>query len=237
MRSVGFESEKQLVKAIVACTKRASRRDYRIELEVDAGVGIADLVLAKRATRTTNALQALAGITPRLAVLLSPEVCRKITSKETLAASLGTTERGTARVISLLSTLGLVQRQGDSLFISPITVPPFGRVIAVEAKLSEWQRVIVQASRNLQFADESWVVLDHAYVRPALSQVARFKAAGVGLASIERNGGGLYVHLAAKTVGPLSEAKRWHAQAALAARAIARRGAASEGSQSVLPGR
>lgn len=236
MRSVGFESEKQLVKAIVACTKRASRRDYRIELEVDAGVGIADLVLAKRATRTTKALRALAGITPRLAVLLSPEVSRKITSKETLAASLGTTEGGTARVISLLSTLGMVQRHGDSLFLSPITVLPFERVIAVEAKLSEWQRVIVQASRNLQFADESWAVLDHAYVRPALSQVARFKAAGVGLASIERNGGGLYVHLAAKTFGPLSEAKRWHAQAALAARAVARRGAASEGSQSVVPG-
>jgi hypothetical protein len=225
---VGFGSEEQLVKAIVACAKRASRRDYRIELEVDAGVGIADLVLAKRAARTTGALQALAGITPRLAVLLSPEVCRTITSKETLAASLGTTEGGTARVVSLLSSLGLVKRQADSLSISPITTTPFERVIAVEAKISEWQRVLVQAYRNLQFADESWVVLDHTFVRPALSQIARFKAAGVGLASMER-GSGLYVHLAAKNVGPMSEAKRWQAQAVLATRVVARRGA-SEGS-------
>jgi hypothetical protein len=224
---VGFESEEQLVKAIVACAKRASRRDYRIELEVDAGVGIADLVLAKRAARTTGALQALAGITPRLAVLLSPEVCRTITSKESLAASLGTTEGGTARVISLLSSLGLVKRQADSLFISPITTAPFERVIAVEAKISEWQRVLVQAYRNLQFADESWVVLDHSYVRPALSQIARFNAAGVGLASMER-GSGLYVHLAAKNVGPMSEAKHWQAQAVLATRVVARR-RASEG--------
>lgn len=210
------------MKAIVACARRARRRDFRVELEVDAGVGIADLVLAKRAARTTDALQTLAGITPRLAVLLSPEVCRTITSKETLAASLGTTEGGTARVLSLLSSLGLVKRQADSLFISPIITAPFERVIAVEAKISEWQRVIVQAFRNLQFADESWVVLDHAYIRPALSHIARFEAAGVGLASMER-GTGLYVHLPAKTVRPMSNAKRWQAQAVLAARAVSRR--------------
>lgn len=227
MRSVGFESEEQLVKAIVACTRRASRRDYRMELEVDAGVGIADLVLAKRAARTTGALQTLAGITPRLAVLLSPEVCRSITSRESLAAALGTTEGGTARVITLLSNLGLVKRQADSLFLSPVTTAPFKRIIAVEAKLSEWQRVLVQAYRNLQFADESWVVLDHMYVRPALSQLERFKAAGVGLASMER-GSGLYIHLAAKTIGPMSGAKRWQAQAVLAARVVSRR-SASEG--------
>lgn len=227
MRGVGFRSEEQLVNAIVACVKHANRRDYRVELEVDAGVGIADLVLAKRAARTTEALQALAGITPRLAVLLSPEVCRNITSKETLAASLGTTESGTARVLTLLSSLGLVKRQADSLLVSPITKPPFERVIAVEAKLSEWQRVLVQAYRNLQFANESWVVLDHKYVRPALSQIARFKAAGVGLASMER-GRGLYVHLEAENVGPMSEAKRWQAQAVLAAR-VAKRQSTSEG--------
>lgn len=222
MRSVAFKSEEELVKAIVGCTRRASRRDYRVELEVDAGVGIADLVLAKRAPRTTDALQALAGITPRLAVLLSPEVCRSITSRESLAAALGTTAGGTARVITLLSSLGLVKKQADRLFISPVTTAPFERVIAVEAKLSEWQRVLVQAYRNLQFADESWVVLDHMYVRPALSQLERFRAAGVGLASMEQ-GRGLYIHLAAKTVGPMSGAKRWEAQAVLAARAALRR--------------
>lgn len=227
VKSMGFESEEQLVKAIVACTRRARRLDYRVELEVDAGVGIADLVLAKRAARTTHALQVLGSITPRLAVLLSPEVCSAITSKESLAASLGATAGGTARVISHLSSLGLVKRQAGSLFISPIITAPFQRVIAVEAKISEWQRVLVQAYRNLQFADESWVVLDHAYVRPALLQLDRFKEAGVGLASMQ-HGRGLYIHLAAKTDGPMSGAKRWQAQAILAARVIARR-SASEG--------
>lgn len=222
MRSVAFKSEEELVKAIVVCARRAGRRDYRVELEVDAGVGIADVVLAKRTVRTTKALQVLAGITPRLAVLLSPEVCRSITSRESLAAALGTTEGGTARVIALLSNLGLVQKQADNLFISPITTTPFERVIAVEAKLSEWQRVLVQAYRNLQFADESWVVLDHTYVRPALSQLDSFKAAGVGLASLER-GRGLYIHQAAETIGPMSSAKHWQAQAVLASRVVARR--------------
>ena len=99
--------------------------------------------------------------------------------------------------------------------------PPYDRLIAVEAKISHWQGVWVQAYRNLQFADESWVVLDHVYVRPALAQMARFAAAGVGLASMDREGG-LFIHHAAPTQGPMSPAKRWQAQAVLASRALAR---------------
>jgi hypothetical protein len=83
--------------------------------------------------------------------------------------------------------------------------------------------VLVQAHRNLQFADESWVVLDHAYLRPALAQVDRFKSAGVGLASLDRLTRGLLIHVPAASAGPVSMTKRWQAQAVLAARAASRR--------------
>lgn len=223
MKNVGFDTEDQLVKAIVACTRRARRRDYRVELELDAGVGIADLVLVKRAARTTDALKALSSVNPRLAVLLSHSVGSTVSTRTALASTLGTSESGAQRVLAQLTSAGLAYGSAKEFSIATVSTLPFEKVIAVEAKLSEWKRVLVQAYRNLQFADESWVVLDRTYVRPALAQIDRFKSVGVGLASIDRRQAGLYVHLAAASVGQMSFAKTWQAQAVLSARAVAKR--------------
>lgn len=223
MKSVGFDSEEQLVNAIVACARRARRQEYRVESELDAGVGIADLILAKRAARSTKALRALASITPRLAVLLSHDVGPAVTSRRSLARCLGTSETGAQRVLARLAAAGLAFGTADDLSLLSLSAPPFERVIAVEAKLSDWQRVLVQGYRNLQFADESWVVLDHACIRPALAQLNRFESVGVGLASISRRQRGIFIHLPAASIGPMSVTKRWQVQAVLAARAVARR--------------
>lgn len=222
MRSAGFESEVALVKAIITCVARARRQEYRVELEVDAGVGVADLVLAKRSPRSTKALRAAAMVPPRLAVLLRQGVGDAIKSRAALAAFLGTSEDAAQRVVAQLSAAGVAAYSRDSLSISGLRTPPFERLIAVEAKISDWQRVLIQAYRNLQFADESWVVLDHAFARPAIAQLDRFRVAGVGLASVER-GRGLFIHHAAATQGPMSPAKRWQAQAVLSSRALARK--------------
>lgn len=222
MRSVGFESEAALVKAIIACAGRARRREYRVELEVDAGVGVADVVLTKRSPRSTDALRAAAVVSPRLAVLLSQDVGDAIKSRAELAAFLGTSEGAAQRVIAQLLAAGVAEQSRGALTISGFRTPPFERLIAVEAKLSNWQRVLVQAYRNLQFADESWVVLDHSCARPAIAQLDRFRVAGVGLASIER-GRGLFIHQAAATQGPMSPAKRWQAQAVLSSRVLTRK--------------
>ena len=222
MKSVGFDSEEHLVRAIIGCAKRASRREYRIELEVDAGVGIADLVLTKRAPRSTEGLRALSSVSPRLAVLLSREVGGSINSRAALAASLGTSEAAAQRIIAQLSIAGVAKQARHALDLFTVKTLPFDRLIAVEAKISDWKRVLVQAYRNLQFADESWVVLDHACVRPAMAQAERFKVAGVGLASVDRERG-LFIHHSATNQGPVSLGKRWQAQAVLASRIMTRR--------------
>lgn len=210
------------MQAIVACTKRARRREYRVELEVDAGVGVADLVLSKRAARSTEGLRSLGSVPPRLAVLLSREVGSSIKNWQALATSMGTSEAATQRVITQLTAAGVAKKSQNSLDLFTVKTPPFERLIAVEAKLSDWQRVLIQAYRNLQFADESWVVLDHAFIRPAIAQLDRFKVAGVGLASIDC-GRGLFIHHAAMPQGPMSLGKRWQAQAVLASRILQRR--------------
>lgn len=226
MRTQSFDSEEQLVQAIVACARRARRREYRIELEVDAGVGVADLVLTKRAPRSTEGLRALGSVSPRLAVLLSQALGDSIKSRQELAANLGTSEGAAQRVIARLSVAGVAAQTRDSLDIATVGTPPFERLIAIEAKISDWQGVLVQAYRNLQFADESWVVLDHTYIRPAMAQLERFKVAGVGLASIDRNRG-LFIHHGATAQGPVSLGKRWQAQAVLASRVLTRRNVSS----------
>lgn len=185
MKSAGFESEAALVKAIIARIAAARRREYRVELEVDAGVGVADLVLVKRSPRSIDALRSVAMISPRLAVLLSRGVGDAIKSRAELAAFLGTSEGAAQRVIAQLSAAGIAQQSRHSLTISGLRSPPFEHLIAVEAKISDWRRVLVQAYRNLQFADESWVVLDHHFARPAIAQLDRFRIAGVGLASVD----------------------------------------------------
>lgn len=224
MKIISFDSEDQLVGAIVAWARRAGRRDYRVEPEVDAGVGVTDLVLTKRAPRSSQSLRAIGSVSPRLAVLLRRGVGDEIKSRTELAAVLGSSEDAAQRVIALFSAAGLARQARNALVISTIESLPYDRLIAVEAKISNWQRVLVQAYRNLQFADESWVVLDHAFVRPAVAQIGRFRVTGVGLASVDRKRG-LFIHHAAQTQGPMSAGKRWQAEAVLASRVLARRSA------------
>lgn len=223
-RSEGFETEEQLVQAILLCVRRSAHRNYRVELEVDAGVGLADVVLCKRLPRTTRALTLLASIHPRLAPLLDPAMARQIASRDDLATSLGLSPSAAQRLMQRLLRLGIVKVRRSGVEMSSIDVQPFGAIIAVEAKLSDWPRALVQAYRNRQFADESWVVLDHRFHGPALAQVERFQRSGVGLASIAMTGG-LYIHCAATSSPAISVTKRWHAQAELARRAVQRRGA------------
>ncbi len=206
-----------MVQAILECIKRARNRDYRVECEVDAGVGIADIVLCKRARNSSRALRALAGITPRLAVLLDREVGTSVTSIGELAACIGASKSSAQRLLSQLYAAGLARPTSIGFAIASVATPPFQKIIAVEAKLSNWQHALVQAYRNFQFADESWVVLDHRFARPAIAQIDRFKTSGVGLVSIDR-ALGLFVHHTADNSGPVSLGKRWQAQAVLASR-------------------
>ncbi len=217
-----FNSELQLVGALHRIVRRDGRRRWSVELEVDAGVGIADVVVADRNAKTTRALELLSAINPRLAPLLHPEAARRIASIADLAASLGVAPSAALRVASELHSVGGLRMHGTRIVIPAVDVPPFRTIVAIEAKLSDWQRALGQAYRNLQFADESWVVLDHYFHRAAANNLDRFSQAGVGLASISESSE-LFVHISARTEEPFSRIKRWQAHAALARRVIERR--------------
>jgi len=210
----------QLVSAILKCIGRSGQRNYRVVTELDAGVGFADIVLYKRNSRTTKEIRRLAEIPPRLAPLLDPVVANDVRGREDLMKALGLLKPAAQRVLKQLQLLGLFKNTPIGTLASVRNLP-FDTVIAIEAKLSDWRRALIQGYRNRQFADESWVVLDHRCCKAALTNVERFKRSGVGLASIDV-GGNLYIHSPAVFAPGVSREKQWQAQAALARRVIRR---------------
>lgn len=57
-----------------------------------------------------------------------------------------------------------------------------------EMKLRNWKRALIQAIKYKAFSNYAYVVVDHYYASPAIKNIERFKAANVGLVSIEHSG-------------------------------------------------
>lgn len=64
----------------------------------------------------------------------------------------------------------------------------FKKSIAIEAKLKNWKRALMQAYRYKWFADYSYVVLDHAYIKVAIENIDMFKRYNIGLISVSFEG-------------------------------------------------
>ena len=62
------------------------------------------------------------------------------------------------------------------------------RAYAFELKLRNWKRALVQAFRYSAFSHYSSVVLDHTYIRPALSNIKLFQKSNIGLLTLDTNG-------------------------------------------------
>jgi hypothetical protein len=87
----------------------------------------------------------------------------------------------------------------------------------VEAKLYDWRKALYQASRYLDYADESWVVLGAAGLSTAFLHVDDFHRRGVGLMSLARDGA-LNIATPAQTSPPRMPGRVWHVNAEIARR-------------------
>jgi hypothetical protein len=65
----------------------------------------------------------------------------------------------------------------------------FRKSIAIEAKLKNWKRALMQAYRYKWFADYSYVILDYAHIKPAIENISLFKQYNIGLVSLSTEGG------------------------------------------------
>jgi len=180
---------------------------------MDAGVGVADIVVASKPAAVAD-LRLLRSVPTRLAPLFASATARKVRSIQAFMASTGMSRPAALRVLGDLTASGLVQRDGETVQLRAATAAPFKHVVAIEAKLYDWGRALTQAYRNRQFATQSWVVLDAHYLASKVA-IDAFKQAGVGLAACSITGQ-LDFYVKASTTRPVSPQRLWVAQAVMA---------------------
>jgi len=59
--------------------------------------------------------------------------------------------------------------------------------IAIEFKLKNWKRALSQAFKYRSFANLSFVILDNAFIKPALKNIELFEKSNIGLISYDGN--------------------------------------------------
>lgn len=212
-RTKSFATESALVETFVTAIRRRCPVGWYLLREVDAGVGVADLVLTPEPDPVTD-LQWLSRIQPRLAPLLAPTIASQVSSIQTFMATTGMSRASALRALASLSSLGLAVRDGETVQLRSASIAPFKHVVAIEAKLHAWGRALTQAYRNRQFATQSWVVLD-AHCTVSTVAIEAFKQAGVGLATCSTTGQ-LRFYVKARTMHPVSLQRSWVAQSVIA---------------------
>lgn len=83
-----------------------------------------------------------------------------------------------------------------------------GRLLAFEAKLSDWRKALNQAYRYRYYADVSIVILPVQAARSAIENRGLFQQMGVGLWTFNPESGAICPRIAVKTPTPLSTRKR-----------------------------
>lgn len=214
-----FRTEESLVKTFVLFLNRTRKDKFEVLCEYEGGFGIPDLLLySLPEKRKAKDIASLSRINPRLAPLLSEATAKKINTLAGLSQSTGASMNSTRRIFLELSEIGRIKKSRNSMQtfqITPIATPPFKQVVAIEAKLRDWRRALVQAYRYIQFANESWVLIDNGTSSSALRHQELFQTYGVGLASFTTSGE-LFIHVPAVNRPWSDSALAWRTQALLA---------------------
>jgi hypothetical protein len=182
-----FATERDLVRAYLRGIPTGGGEFPVVHTELESANGIADVVrvrLRKDWARSSG----LAKIAPQWAFALRALPYRRVFTTAAFAELAGvstSTARGVLRTFEVAGfcTRGR-QRHRWTKIRQPI--PVASQIIAIEAKLSDWRRALAQAYRYLDFATQSWVLLDAANSGPASKNIADFKRLNVGLAVIGR---------------------------------------------------
>ena len=85
------------------------------------------------------------------------------------------------------------------------------RLVAFEAKLSDWRRALAQAYRYRYYAELAVVVLPADVARRAVQNRSIFKQAGVALWTFDPSTGSIVTRIAAKETPALNPQKKEHA--------------------------
>lgn len=158
-----------------------------VHTEVESANGIADVIhvhLRKDWQRSA----AIGKIAPQWAFALRGLPYRRVFTTSLFADLTGASHKTAISVLRTFEKAGFC-RQGVRAHCWQKIKQPVqlaSHIVAIEAKLANWRRALAQAYRYLDFATESWVLLDSVNAAPAIRNIAMFRRLNIGLAVIGR---------------------------------------------------
>ncbi|NCU06053.1 MAG: hypothetical protein GXC73_18975 [Chitinophagaceae bacterium] len=183
-----FATEKDLVSQLKLnygsiCNWKPS--SVRLLEEVDLGFGIADLVLSRLSSRSIYGKSILTYFDANIYKLI--EVNQKVTIEQLQEITKASISEINKSINKLMLDSYIKKRDSLICFKKPYQSVAL-ESIAIEAKLKNWKKALMQAYRYQWFASYSYVVLDSKFVLPAIKNINEFEKLNIGLAEINKSG-------------------------------------------------
>lgn len=184
---MSFLTEKELVLQLKNNIKDIEYlTNYHLMEEVSLGLGVADLVISEiESNKINNKRKKLDIIDITIYEMLEES---KTIDLKTIEESTRINRYQIKKSLAKLIENNYVAEQDNSYVLNSYYKLSFKKSIAIEAKLKNWKRALLQAYRYRWFADYSYVVLDLDYSKPALNNIEMFKNYNIGLLTISSNG-------------------------------------------------
>lgn len=208
-RPTRFKSENMLVHAYLD-QFRNREATHKLITELESSNGIADVVHVHLRKGCKGASR-IGEISPRWAYTLHSLPTRKPFSVEELSQIAGSSVSAARSALRSFESAGFCARhsQTHNWIKTSSPRPIANKIIAIEAKLSDWRRALTQAYRYQDYAMESWVLLDEASSGPAKNNIDAFVRLNVGLVTLGIEGS-LQTIFSPKQSKPKSEIQHWH---------------------------
>lgn len=215
--AVRFATEERLVDQFEQLFRVPGTERWRWLRELDTADGTVDLV-AVRLIQEVASHGSLAKVPSKWAYALHRLPTNEPFTPDHLAA-LANISRSSARsVLGSFCAAGFCESVSRTSWVKVGQPTPIAkRIVTVEAKLRDWRRALYQATQHTNYASQSWVVLDHAYLSFARLHIDDFAFRGVGLAALSTTGDLEIVVRPADNI-PRMATRFWQANAEIARR-------------------
>lgn len=185
-----FQKESDLVESFIDCRNsflrvlcgKTPNRSFVVK-EFDSQFGIADIVVGtflKHKRLSSIETRAKANWFLPLSSMKQGEIFSLNDYSSKFGYSLGYSRE----MLKLYCEEGYVENQDGLFKVIKSYEVILEDVIAIEAKLKNWKRALLQARRYKKFANQSFVLLDQKHIAAALKNLNSFQESNVGLISL-----------------------------------------------------
>lgn len=210
-----FDTEALLVKSFESL---AATHSSNLLTEFDCSAGIADIVFFELRKNWQDASE-LGEIPSRWAYSLLKLPYRRNFSIDDYIKISGMSKNYAKNALKQFEETGFCKKRikSDTWVKIRQPRPVVNKIYAIEAKLKDWKRALMQADRYRYYATQSWVLLDACSIKPAVKNIDQFQRLNVGLAGITLSGK-ILNYYSPTSMPPKSKLHYWQANSEIAQR-------------------